>query len=140
MIFMDQPAEPIPANDAQRTGLRSIIAHRRTVRRYQVQASVSPMPIVMIAEGREHALEVTGIQNEKPIEAFSMNGPYKSFGDPVRLWCLDRRRNNSDPRAPKDVVKGAGEFAIAKLEAAGFIRMKTIGRRKASVAIKRIIV
>jgi hypothetical protein len=41
-----------------------------TVRRHQLQASVGSMPIVMINEHREHALGVTRIEQEQPIEAF----------------------------------------------------------------------
>jgi predicted transcriptional regulator len=61
-----------------------------------------------------------------------------------RLLALIRDRK---PESVAELVEMTGRAqpnltrTLAKLEAAGFIRMKTIGRRKApSVAIKRIIV
>jgi hypothetical protein len=109
---MDQSAEPIPANDCQRPPVRSIFIRRRIVRRRQVQTSVSPMPVVMVTEHREHALEVTSVQNQEPVEAFRTNSPHKSFGDPVRLSRLDRRPNDSDTRTLKHVVKASRKFSV----------------------------
>ena len=84
LIFVEQSAESIAANHGQRAPVGLICSGRPPVRRREVQASVSPMPVVMITEHRQHALEVTAIKKQEPVEAFRTNGPDKSFGDPVR--------------------------------------------------------
>ncbi|MGH9348132.1 MAG: helix-turn-helix domain-containing protein [Vicinamibacterales bacterium] len=70
----------------------------------------------------------------------------------VRLLTPDNRRllaliRDRKPRSVADLVTLTGRAqpnltrTLAKLEAAGFIRMKIVGRRKApSVAVKRIVV
>jgi predicted transcriptional regulator len=64
--------------------------------------------------------------------------------DNRRLLALIRDRK---PESVAELVEMTGRAqpnltrTLAKLEAAGFIRMKTVGRRKApSVAVKKIIV
>ena len=61
-----------------------------------------------------------------------------------RLLCLIRDRK---PQSVAELVALTGRAqpnltrTLAKLEAAGFIRMKVVGRRKApSIAVKRIVV
>lgn len=70
----------------------------------------------------------------------------------VRLLTPDNRRllaliRDRKPASVAELVEMTGRAqpnltrTLAKLEAAGFIRMKTVGRRKApSVAVKRIVV
>ena len=70
----------------------------------------------------------------------------------VRLLTPDNRRllaliRDRQPESVAELVAMTGRAqpnltrTLAKLEAAGFIRMKTVGRRKApSVAVKRIVV
>ena len=70
----------------------------------------------------------------------------------VRLLTPDNRRllaliRDRKPQSVAELVEITGRAqpnltrTLAKLEAAGFIRMKTVGRRKApSVAVKRIVV
>jgi hypothetical protein len=50
-----------------------------------VQASVSAMSVVMIYEHRDHALKVTRVDDQQPIEPLGTNGPHESFCDAVRL-------------------------------------------------------
>ena len=70
------------------------------------------VPIVMIGERGQHALEVPRIQNEQPIEALSANGSHEPFRDPVRLGRLNRRPNDSNAGALKDGVEARRELAI----------------------------
>jgi predicted transcriptional regulator len=70
----------------------------------------------------------------------------------VRLLTPDNRRllaviRDLKPQSVAELVEITGRAqpnltrTLAKLEAAGFIRMRTVGRRKApSVAVKRIVV
>ena len=73
---------------------------------------MSAVPIVMINEHRENALEVTRIANEQPIETFGANGPNEAFRDPVRLRYLNRRAHEANAGALKHLIKAACEFAI----------------------------
>ena len=73
---------------------------------------MSAVPIVMINEHRENALEVTRIANEQPIETFGANGPNEAFRDPVRLRYLNRRAHEANAGALKHLIKAAREFAI----------------------------
>ena len=77
---------------------------------------------------------------------------FNSIEAVVRLLTPDNRRllaliRDRKPQSVAELVEITGRAqpnltrTLAKLEAAGFIRMKTVGRRKApSVAIKRIVV
>src|SRR5262245_40242947 len=112
LIFVGQSAESIAANHGQRAPVGLICSGRPPVRRREVDASVSPMTVVMITEHRQHALEGTAIKKHEPVEAFRTNGPDKSFGDPVRLWHLDRRSNDSDTRALEHLVKASRKFSV----------------------------
>jgi predicted transcriptional regulator len=77
---------------------------------------------------------------------------FNSIEAVVRLLTPDNRRllaliRDRKPESVAELVAMTGRAqpnltrTLAKLEAAGFIRMKTVGRRKApSVAVKRIVV
>jgi hypothetical protein len=108
-----QPAKPIASHHNQLVRVGAIISRRWTVRRREVQASVRPMLVVMINVHSQGALEVTRTQNEQPIETLGTDRPNESFGDRVRLRCLNRRANETNVGTPKYVVKAAREFAIA---------------------------
>jgi hypothetical protein len=44
------------------------------------------MPILVISEDPEHAVQVPRVENQDPIEAFSTHGSNKTFRDPIRRW------------------------------------------------------
>jgi hypothetical protein len=110
---VNQPAKPIASHHKQSVRVGSIVIHRWTVRRREVQASVRPMPVVMINEDGEDTFKVTRTQNEQPIGALGTDGPNESFRDRIRLRRLNRRANDTNAGAPKYVVKAAREFVIA---------------------------
>ena len=70
------------------------------------------MAIVMINEHCENALEVSRVQNQQPIEALRTSGPDESFGDPIRLRCLNRRANDAYASALEHLNKAPREFAV----------------------------
>ena len=98
LVLVYQTSEPVPADHRRRLRVQTDFRHRPTVRRHQLQASVRSMAIVMNNEDREHAFGVTRIEHEQPIEAVGTDGSNESFRDPVRLWGLDRRPNDANPR------------------------------------------
>jgi hypothetical protein len=101
LIFVHQPAKPIASHHHQLVRVGSIVIRRWTVRRREVQASVRPMPVVMINVDSQDALKVTRTQNEQPIETLGTDRPNESFRDRVCPRRLNRRANDTNAGAPK---------------------------------------
>jgi predicted transcriptional regulator len=84
--------------------------------------------------------------------ALASKPSFNSIEAVVRLLAPDNRRllamiRDRKPQSVAELVAMTGRAqpnltgTLAKLEAAGFIRMKSVGRRKSpSVAVKRIVV
>jgi predicted transcriptional regulator len=91
-------------------------------------------------------------RGERAAPPDARKGSFNSVEAVVRLLTPDNRRllsliRDRKPQSIAELVALTGRAqpnltrTLAKLEAAGFIRMKSIGRRKApSAAIKRIVV
>ena len=91
-------------------------------------------------------------RGERPGPAGAGKPSFNSVEAVVRLLTADNRRllaliRDRKPRSVAELVAMTGRAqpnltrTLAKLEAAGFIRMKVVGRRKApSVSIKKIVV
>jgi predicted transcriptional regulator len=91
-------------------------------------------------------------RGERPAPPDAAKPSFNSVEAVVRLLTPDNRRllaliRDRKPQSVAELVEITGRAqpnltrTLAKLEAAGFIRMKTVGRRKApSVAVKRIVV
>ncbi len=91
-------------------------------------------------------------RGERPAPPDAGKPSFNSVEAVVRLLTPDNRRllaviRDRKPQSVAELVEITGRAqpnltrTLAKLEAAGFIRMKTVGRRKApSVAVKRIVV
>lgn len=99
---------------------------------------------------REEMKAVARGERQAPPDAAKPS--FSSVEAVVRLLTPDNRRllaliRDRKPESVAELVEMTGRAqpnltrTLAKLEAAGFIRMRTVGRRKApSVAVKRIIV
>ncbi len=85
LILVHQPAKPIALHHKQIVRVGPIVIRRWTVRRREVQASVRPMPVVMINVDGQETFKVTRTQNEQPIEALGTDRANESFRDCVRL-------------------------------------------------------
>ncbi len=91
-------------------------------------------------------------RGEKPAPADGSKPSFNSVEAVVRLLTPDNRRllaliRDRKPRSVAELVTMTGRAqpnltrTLAKFEAAGFITMKTVGRRKApSAAVKKIVV
>jgi predicted transcriptional regulator len=91
-------------------------------------------------------------RGERPAPSDAGKPSFNSVEAVVRLLTPDNRRllaviRDRKPQSVAELVEITGRAqpnltrTLAKLEAAGFIKMKTVGRRKApSVAVKRIVV
>lgn len=91
-------------------------------------------------------------RGERRAPSDASKASFNSIEAVVRLLTLDNRRlltliRDRKPKSIAELVVMTGRAqpnltrTLAKLEAAGFIRMKTVGRRKTpSVAVKRIVV
>jgi predicted transcriptional regulator len=91
-------------------------------------------------------------RGERPAPRDARKASFNSVEAVVRLLTPQNRRllaliRDQKPRSVAELVAITGRAqpnltrTLAKLEAAGFIRMKTVGRRKTpTVAVKRIVV
>src|SRR6266853_4186743 len=91
-------------------------------------------------------------RGERPAPADARKPSFNSVEAVVRLLTPENRRllaiiRDRKPRSVAELVEMTGRAqpnltrTLAKLEAAGFIKVKTIGRRKApSAAVKKIVV
>ena len=91
-------------------------------------------------------------RGERPAPADAANPSFNSIAALVRLLTPQNRQllamiRDRKPGSVADLVQMSGRAqpnltrTLAKLKAAGFITMKTIGRRKApSTAVKKIVV
>lgn len=91
-------------------------------------------------------------RGERPAPPDAGKPSFNSVDAVVRLLTPDNRRllaliRDRKPQSVTELVEITGRAqpnltrTLAKLEAAGFIRMKTVGRRRApSVTIKKIVV
>ena len=85
---------------------------RRSIRRQQVQTAMRPPTVVMLDEHRERALQMCGVQHQKPIEAFCAGGPDEPFGDTVRLRRLNRRLDDSNALSLEHGIETVRELAV----------------------------
>jgi predicted transcriptional regulator len=91
-------------------------------------------------------------RGERPAPANAGKPTFNSVAAVVRLLTPENRQllaiiRDRKPRSVAELVQMSGRAqpnltrTLAKLEAAGFIKMKTVGRRKApSAAVKKIVV
>ena len=67
----------------------------------------------MIDVDAEHALEVTAVCDEEPVQTLGSDSSDESLGDRVRFRRSHRRLDDMDPFAGEDRVEVAGELVIA---------------------------
>jgi hypothetical protein len=112
LILMQQASETIAANDKQFFRLRVSLGRCPAIRRREVQASMSPMSVVMINEHCEDPLKMTGVEDQQPIKALGTDGPHESFRNPVRLRRLNRRPHDPNAGTLKHLIEAPRELAI----------------------------
>ena len=76
LILMQQASETIAANDKQFFRLRVSLGRYPAIRWREVQASMSPMSVVMINEQCEDPLKMTCVEDQQPVEALGTDGPH----------------------------------------------------------------
>jgi hypothetical protein len=64
-----------------------------------------PVRVVVIREHAKHALQVSAIHDQEPVEAFRADGTDEALGDRVRLGSAYRRLDDPDAFAGEDCVK-----------------------------------
>ena len=73
------------------------------------ERAVRPMAVVVVAVQAEHALEVSSVDDQEPVEAPGADGADEALGDRVRLRRTHRLpigRNPSDPRRTTRAAHG----------------------------------
>jgi len=79
----------------------------------ELERAVRPVPVVVLDEDTQDALEVTAVDDQQPVEALGADGSDEPLGDGVRLRGPHRRLDDPDAGAAKHVVEGAAVLAVA---------------------------
>ena len=77
-----------------------------------MQRAVWPVHVVVIREHAKHALEVSTIHDQEPVEALRADGADKALGDGVRLRSPHWRLDDLNAFAGEDGVEVARELAV----------------------------
>src|SRR6266508_277762 len=78
-----------------------------------MQRAVWPVRVVVIREHAKHALEVSAIHDQEPVEALRADGADEALGDRVRLWSPHWRLDDLNVYAGENGVEVARELAVA---------------------------
>ncbi len=113
-VFVDQSAEPISTLDMDWSRRRDK-AERWLIRiwRREVERAVRPVAVVVVDEDAKHALEVSLVDDEEPVETLRADGADEALGDGVRFRRSNRRPDRLDPFAVEDRVEVTSELAVA---------------------------
>jgi hypothetical protein len=71
------------------------------------------MRVVVIDEDAEDVLEVAGVHNQEPVEAFSADGADEALSDLVRLWSPHWALDDLDAFAREDGIEVARVLAVS---------------------------
>lgn len=70
------------------------------------------VPVVVVGEGEQHALEVSPVRDQQPVQALSAHRADEALGDRVGLRRFDGCPYDLDPVAAEDLVEGAAELGV----------------------------
>jgi hypothetical protein len=108
---VNQPTEEISAlnmrDHAERCDRRSALGSQ------ELQSSMRARLGVVLDVGPQDSVEVSGAENQLPVQALCANSLHPAFGEGVGVrrpdWCAD----HADPFAREDIIEGAREFRVA---------------------------
>ena len=69
--------------------------------------------VVVVGEDAEHALEMTPVHDQQPVETLGADGADESLGGRVRFRRSHRRLDDLDAFAGEEGVEVTGELAVA---------------------------
>ena len=70
-------------------------------------------PVVVVHVHAKHALEVTAVQDQQPVEALRTNGAHPALGEGVGLGRAHGRANDLDILGGEHGVEGVGELGVS---------------------------
>jgi hypothetical protein len=108
---VQQTTEPVPPNHRDLLQV-ALICRLPTIWRREIQTPVSAMPVVVIRENGEHPLEVTGVDNEQPVETLGPDRPNESLRNRIRLWRMNGRPPNAHASALEHVIDVGRELSV----------------------------
>ena len=123
-VLMDQPAKQIAAPDARRSF--DPCDRRSTFGSQKLQPSMRSFLVVVLHVGPQGAVEMTGSEDQQPVQAVGANGLHPAFGEGVGVRGSDRCADHPHTFASEDIIKGAGELGVAvadqELDARALVR------------------
>jgi len=72
-----------------------------------------PLAVVVVDVVAEHAVEVTPVEDQQPVQALGAHGADEAFRDRVRARRPHRRLHDPYALAPEDLIEGAAVLAVA---------------------------
>ena len=104
-VLMDQPAKQIAAPDARRSF--DPCDRRRTFGSQKLQPSMRSFLVVVLHVGPQGAVEMTGSEDQQPVQAVGANGLHPAFGEGVGVRGSDRCADHPHTFASEDISEGA---------------------------------
>ena len=78
----------------------------------EAERAVRPMAVLVLSELAQHAVRVTAVGDQQPVEALPSDAADESLSDRVCLRRPDRRADHTDTLGAEHRVKGARELAV----------------------------
>jgi len=103
LVFVDQPAQPVPATNAL-SCRRRWRTHNARARRSKVAAAMRPGVVVVLDVLGDHADEVPFAADQEPVQALGARAGHPSLGVRIRVRRCDR--------GPDDVGAVSGEHGV----------------------------
>src|SRR6266540_1518525 len=79
----------------------------------QREATVRPVRVVTQRVIPKGSFQVQSTQDQDVVEAFPACRSHPSLGERVRLWCSDRRLDDSDTLGAEDLVERTRELGVS---------------------------
>src|SRR6266699_3469830 len=111
LVFVDQPAEPVPATDAL-SCRRRWRTHSARAWRSKVAAAMRPGVVVVLDVLGDNADEVPFAADQEPVQALGAGAGHPSLGVRVRVRRCDRGPDDVGAIAGEHVVEAGDELGV----------------------------
>ena len=104
MVFVNQPAQSIAPLHVK-TGRR--LSTMLWLGCLQLEPAVRPFSVVVVNVFVERSVEVSGRNDEEPVQTLLSHGANPALGIGVRPGSSKRGPNDTDPLGPEHLIKGS---------------------------------
>jgi hypothetical protein len=106
LVLMEEPAEAIASVNVERCAAveRGASPRERWALR---QRSMRAVPVVMLDVAPQHALEMTTVEDQQPVQALASHAPHPALGEGVRAGRPNRCSDDLDALVAEDLIEAA---------------------------------